>query len=129
MNKNNVTADNSNSGTINLTYLREMASGDTGFMEEIMDMFIQQTPENLTKLQEYTTNRQWAEVKSLAHKMKSSVILVGIQELEEIFIHLQKEAVGAHPEEVVPHLVKRAQNLCDIAITELQAELKVLQGV
>jgi len=129
MNKNNVTADNSNSGTINLTYLREMASGDIGFMEDIIDMFIRQTPENLTKLQEYTTNRQWAEVKSLAHKMKSSVILVGIQELEEIFIQLQKEAVGAHPEEVVPDLVKRAQDLCNVAITELQAELKVLQGV
>ena len=129
MNENNIGANNPNSHKINLTYLREMASGDNSFMEEIMDMFIQQTPENLAKLHEYTMSRQWPEVKSLAHKMKSSVILVGIQELEDIFVNLQKEAMGPNPQEVIPPLVRRAQELCKIAVAELQVELKTLQGV
>jgi len=129
MNENNVAGNSANYATINLTYLREMASGDSSFMEEIMDMFIQQTPENLTKLREYTVKKQWPEVKSLAHKMKSSVILVGIQELEDIFVNLQKEALGSNPEKVVPPLVERAQALCAVAIAELKTELKALKSI
>jgi len=118
-----------NNPSINLTYLRDMASGDTGFMEEIMEMFILQTPENMDKLQEFTQNKQWLEVKSLAHKMKSSVILVGIKELEELFIDLQKEAVGPNPEVVIPPLFQRAKTLCAIAVAELKVELKAIQQV
>jgi len=129
MNENQAGGSNINSPTINLNYLREMASGDNSFMEEIMDMFIQQTPENLAQLQQYTQNQQWPEVKALAHKMKSSMILVGIKELEDIFVDLQKEAVGAHPAKVIPPLVQRANTLCDVAIAELQVELKALQDV
>lgn len=111
---------------INLDYLRQMASGDNVFMKEIINMFIHQTPANINLLYNYAVTQQWKEVKAVAHKMKSSIVLVGIQELEDIFSKLQHFAVSSEHTSLVEQLVLRAKTLCADAIEELKEELVYL---
>ncbi|WP_051360105.1 response regulator [Adhaeribacter aquaticus] len=113
--------------TLNLDYLKEMACGDNMFMTEIITMFIQQTPDNINTLMGYANKKSWQEVKTLAHKMKSSVVLVGIAELIDIFENLQKYALNPEQTHLVPGLIERAKIICDSAIIDLKEELKLLK--
>ena len=111
---------------INLNYLREMADGDMVFIAEIITMFIEQTPQNLHNLRAAAVAGNWKEMKALAHKMKSSVMMIGNQDLEQIFIDLQNHAVSTQPAEKIPPLIEQASDICSDAITALKAELQVL---
>ena len=113
---------------INLDYLREMSMGDEDFVVEIIHMFIGQIPANLQKLLEFTHNQQWKELKELTHKMKSSMMLIGIKELEEIFVDLQLYAVNPGKTALIEPMVLRAKQICEIAIEDLKVELKELEN-
>ena len=109
---------------INLNYLREMANGDASFIEEIINMFILQTPDNIANLLTLAQENKWLEVKAIAHKMKSSIVLIGNKELENICINLQQYARSPSSIELIPSLIFRAKTLCEKAIEELKLELK-----
>ncbi|MGV3504270.1 MAG: PAS domain S-box protein [Adhaeribacter sp.] len=111
---------------INLQYLEEMAEGDQHFIAEILSMFVEQTPRNLEHLQAFSREKDWKGVKALAHKMKSSVVMIGNQELEEIFVNLQLFATSEQQAAQIPELISQATEICQGAIAAIQAELREL---
>jgi HPt (histidine-containing phosphotransfer) domain-containing protein len=112
---------------VNLKYLREMANGDAHFIQEIISMFIQQAPVNAEKLLKLTKEENWPELKALAHKMKSSVALIGNQELEIICQDIQQYALLPNQNGLIPGLVLRAKTICEKAVAELKQELKTIK--
>lgn len=111
---------------IDLQYLEEMADGDQTFIAEILSMFVQQTPQNLESLQAYSAEKNWKGVKALAHKMKSSVVMIGNPELEEIFVNLQLFAASEEQAARIPALISQATEICEGAFAAIKAELQEL---
>ena len=54
----------------NLNQLREIASGNEEFVDKMVALFLEMTPELLNRIASGLQLQDWDEVKAAAHKMK-----------------------------------------------------------
>ena len=67
--------------TINLTYLESISDGDQDIINELISIFIDQMPEFFEGFKENFEKKDWLKIASVAHKAKSSVLSMGMEEL------------------------------------------------
>lgn len=66
---------------INLHYLNSITDGDKDLIKELIAIFIEQIPEFRDGLNESFEQKDWNKIAAIAHKAKSSVISMGMDEL------------------------------------------------
>ncbi len=127
--------NNDNDGEINnimnkhtdLSYLKKLANGSDEFITQMLTLFIEQTPDNLTKMEKYVQEKNWDSLSKIAHKMKPSIMFVGLKEIEQDVKSVEEYASeGSHLEEL-PKMISHIKDICDEAITELREEMTQLQ--
>ena len=69
---------------INLSYLESIADGDQGIINELIIIFLDQVPEFTEGFEESFSKKNWKILAALAHKAKSSVLSMGMNELGNI---------------------------------------------
>lgn len=77
---------------INLDYLHEFSGGDKLFEKEMIELFISNSIIELDNIEEAIKNRQFKIIKTIAHKLKSSVLIVGLSMLEKPLLTLEADA-------------------------------------
>ncbi len=96
--------------TISLDYLKNFSGGDAGFMSEMMTMFLDQVPDEATKLLDLLRDEAWDELGKLAHKMKPNFLMMGLQQQQLMALEIEtlcktgdfdKEHVAILTEELV----------------------------
>ena len=85
---------NSNSKIIDLSYLREMSGNNKDIMVEMVEIFIEQNPEFTEGISNYFENKQWTELGAVAHKAKSSVRIMGMDELGDCLEKIEHYSKG-----------------------------------
>ncbi|MCL3779293.1 Hpt domain-containing protein [Prolixibacteraceae bacterium JC049] len=110
----------------NLNYLNEVTGGEPMIVKEMLEMFIGQVPELQANIQQYLADKKYIELGKEAHKAKSSVLIVGMDDLgvrlKELQLLTEKgEAIEKYPEYVEEFVTK-----CDKAVEELTEALKEL---
>jgi len=118
---------NNPSGTYtDLSFLTAFSGGDTGFVKEMVVMFVQKMPVDLPQLKLLAENSEWAEVKSLAHKLKSSVNFMGIPGMKEKLQKLEDDtqAENIYPEQLLAD-INGVINICNKAVEELKAQFEI----
>lgn len=63
----------------NLTYLTNFAGGDQSFIDQMIGLFCKQVPEELNNIRVHASLNNLADVRNVAHKLKSSVSLLGAE--------------------------------------------------
>ena len=97
----------------NLEYLHRMSSGDESFVKEMIKLFLKQVPQELEKLSTAASDGQ--AVKQIAHKLKSSVSMVGAEDLLVQVKELEQKAInGIDPISVVSYQQELSQKFTDI---------------
>ncbi|HEY0895222.1 MAG TPA: Hpt domain-containing protein [Sphingobacteriaceae bacterium] len=105
---------------IDLSYLRAIASDSNEFMIEMIDLFLGQTPEYFSQLQEAADNQNWKEVASLAHKIKPTLAFMGLNAARADIEDIEKKArLQEKPEEIAPRLDKM-RSACEILFRKLK---------
>lgn len=66
---------------INLSYLESIADGDQEIIKELITIFLEQVPEFTDGLADHYSGKNWKGIAALAHKAKSSVISMGMNNL------------------------------------------------
>ena len=115
-----------NKSAINLTSLKELSKGDDNFVKEMVQIFIDQTPETINNLEKYMNNKDWKMVRALAHKMKPSFSFVGLQELYEILNSIEEYAESETNLDLLPEMIAKINKECTLALAELQEMVKHL---
>ncbi|WP_026475505.1 Hpt domain-containing protein [Alkaliflexus imshenetskii] len=69
---------------VDLTYLESIADGDDSIIKELIVIFLEQMPEFTDGFTDCFNNKAWKELAALAHKAKSSVISMGMNDLGNI---------------------------------------------
>lgn len=72
-----------------LTYLKEMSSGDKNLMIEVLDIYLEQVPEFISEFHEALKKRDYIKISSIAHKAKTSVAIAGFNELALVFKRME----------------------------------------
>ncbi len=110
----------------NLTYLREVAEGNNEIIREMIEIFILQVPEFIQNLQQFLHQRRYKELGNEAHKAKSSVLVMGMEELASDLKTLQLATIDGIGEETYPDYVRKFEIQCLAAVEELKKELENL---
>jgi|SRR6476661_4914673 len=86
MDRNNFKTD------IDLSYLREVVSGNTEFMIEMIDIFLDQTPGFVDDLTKAIEEKDWPKVALVAHKLKPTFSFMGIASANELMEDIERDA-------------------------------------
>lgn len=74
------------------TPLKALASGDKDFESEMLEMMLKSFPEDFERLERAAESGDTATLKTVAHRMKSSVALAGEKEIAELLNDIQNAA-------------------------------------
>ncbi len=85
---------NSNTKIIDLSYLKEMSGDNKDIMIEMVEIFIEQNPEFTEGISSHFENRQWTELGAVAHKAKSSVRIMGMDEIGDCLEKIEHYSKG-----------------------------------
>ncbi|WP_299826487.1 ATP-binding protein [uncultured Pontibacter sp.] len=75
---------------VDLTYLQSMSRGNSKFIKEMINLFLVHTPVELVKLETAVTQAQLKDVSEIAHKLKSSVAMMGIENMAKGLKEIEK---------------------------------------
>jgi signal transduction histidine kinase/CheY-like chemotaxis protein/HPt (histidine-containing phosphotransfer) domain-containing protein len=117
-----------NETLINLEYLEDMVGSSKIVMKEFFDIFILQVPEFVENLNKYFHEKNWEELKRQAHATKSSLAVVGMNDLKEYMQKLENMAKKEIETEKYPEMIAKFTKDCYEAIDELN-ELMLQWGV
>ena len=106
-----------------LDYLRKLANGSDEFIIQMLTLFIEQTPDALQRMEKYSKEHNWELLAKVAHKMKPSIMFVGIKELEKEMKTVEDYASEKTHTEEIQQMVTHIRDVCNEAIAELKEEM------
>ena len=104
---------------INLEYLNEMSDGSKDLKRDLISMFIKQVPVFSEQLDSYYKCGDYDSLGKLAHKIKSSVAMMGISELTTDMKTLEYIAKEGKEAEKYPVFISKFKAISNEAIIEL----------
>lgn len=111
---------------INLEYLNEMSEGNQDLVRDLITMFIRQVPIFNDQLENYYQSGDYMSLGKLAHKIKSSVAMMGISELTTDMKVLEDMAKRGINAEKYPQYISKFKAVTHEAVDELQVILEQL---
>lgn len=92
-------------------------------VDELMALFISLIPPMLDDLTQNIIDKDWQSISDIAHKLKSSMRLWGIDSLDETVVFIE---TYAHKEEMLEKVKTETTFLCDqlkLVVKDMQLEL------
>ena len=105
---------------VNLSYIKSMSGNDPGIIKELVDVFIEQVPEFIKEMQELFDNQDWHNLGMLAHKAKSSIAIMGMDDLAAMLKEFELDAKEAKSPEKYAAYIQRFIDETDHAVKELK---------
>jgi PAS domain S-box-containing protein len=105
-----------------LSYLRQLANGSDEFIQNMISIFLQQTPEAIEKMESAEKVKDWKAVRAAAHKMKPSFGFMGIKVLKDTIENLEENAANEKNLDQIAGLIAEIKSCCEKAILELKLE-------
>ena len=99
-----------------LTYLESMSMGSQEMVNEMIQIFLDQIPEFTDGLQDLLNKKDYSALGALAHKAKSSVAVLGMDNLAETLKELEMKAKSGDDIDSYPKLINLF--LVQVEITE-----------
>jgi PAS domain S-box-containing protein len=113
-------SDANKDGLVDLSYFREVVGDDDDMLVELLTMFLDQNPKEITDLKFMHEAGSMDDVKKLAHKMKSSLGTLGMKATVHVLNMIEKEALEGNKVRV-GELVAVVAHSCDLARAEINA--------
>ncbi|MDP4266286.1 MAG: Hpt domain-containing protein [Bacteroidota bacterium] len=110
--------------TLDLTYLKTMSDGSHEFELEMLNMIIEQIPEAILRINELLAQKDWDMIRALAHKLKSSVGIFGLNELKDILIMIEKLVLDNGNMEEMPGMVNDLIQKSKVSMDALNETIK-----
>ncbi len=112
---------------INTEYLEMVSGGNREITEELISIFRQQAEEFYEQLNGLLRNGKYKELGLLAHKAKSSVAIMGMEEMSVMLKEMEINARDEINTESYPDVIERFRTDTTEAIKELEHYISTLQ--
>ena len=103
-----------------LTYLKGMSGENPQIIKEMITIFIEQAEGYIRDIQKNFDEKNYIALGKLAHKAKSSISIMGMNELAADMKTLELLTKEGQEEEKYPELVKKFIAQTQLAIAELK---------
>ena len=104
--------------------LEELADGDSEFKDQILSLVIDQSEETQNEIEDFFSHQSLERLKEAAHKYKSSVHILGNQELVSLFQRLEELCRMQGKKQEILEVAIHAKKICQALIDQLKGELK-----
>lgn len=104
-----------------LSYLKTISDGSEEFISEIINTFIEKTPELLHEMMEAGANKNWEKVGALAHKLKPNLTLLGINTIKPIALSIEQDGKASVNTNTLEDRINELNRVCSTAIDQLSA--------
>ncbi|MBP6334864.1 MAG: response regulator [Bacteroidia bacterium] len=112
-----------NAQKINLTYLKQIADGNDAFIIEMLEMFLNKTPQALEEMNNCYKQNNWDELRQIAHRIKPSFAYIGLSETQNTLAEIEKLSENAEQPEKVGKLMYEVGSVCENVFSQLEKEL------
>lgn len=102
-----------------LTYLKNMSAGNKELVIEMIGIFKQQVEEFVVEMTQLNDNKQYIELGKLAHKAKSSISIMGLNELAIELKNFENDAKAGIGTEKYPAFIAHFREETSEAVVEL----------
>jgi HPt (histidine-containing phosphotransfer) domain-containing protein len=103
-----------------LNYLKTMSGGDSGFIREMIGLFREQVEEYSLSMPELLRKKDYDSLAKTAHKAKSSVAVMGMNEVADMLKELETLAQEKKEVERCGSLVNEFLEQSRLALAELE---------
>ncbi|HRH65079.1 MAG TPA: response regulator [Bacteroidia bacterium] len=108
---------------INLTYLKQIAEGNDSFIIEMLEMFLNKTPEALENLDASFRQSNWEELKQIAHRIKPSFGYIGLSGTQKLLAEIERLSEDHINPERIGELVGEVRQVSKSVFVQLQTAL------
>ncbi len=105
---------------LNLDYLRLMADDDEDTIQTMLGMLLEELPEEFEKIKTCYLEKNWSELHSVSHKMKSTLAFVGNEELTAANKEIERLAKEGTDLERIEELLAAMDDVMPLVMEELQ---------
>jgi len=109
----------------NLEKLRKIVDYDEAMIKKMVSMFIEKTPESLEEMSRHYQQKELVEVGKIAHKLKSSINLMGIDSLHQSVRIIEKYAMKNENHEDLPDLLDEFTQTCYKVLAQLKEQFNI----
>ena len=113
---------------IDLHFLNEAVMGNESLKVDMIEIMLQETPDELGKLVQFCEDKNWKRLGAMAHKFKSAAQYMGLKDMVELIKHIQHYAEEESHVHDLPDMVQKVNDTCKLACKELEIELKKLKA-
>lgn len=118
-----MTHDHNSHSSFDLSYLNQVFQGNKQMINQIITMFIKQVPEYIEEMQNCVVRSDFEALHPLAHKAKSSIAMLGLKDMENLVLEIEKNSKYKTNEDELPELVGRALKECRGVSIQLESVL------
>ena len=111
-----------------LSYLEDMGMGDDSLLIEMIQLFLDNTPESLRLMKEHEANNDWEKLSAEAHKLKPNLSYMGLNGAREIILDIEESVKDEAGLDAISGQIRELETICRKAYTELSERLDELQG-
>ncbi len=105
----------------NLDYLNGLSKGNNTFVEEMIEIFLTENPEEIRLLESGINDKNYTLIKASAHKMKSTIPFVGLDAIiGDDLSEIEKLCLENGDIHRIIELFSKVKNICLKAIEELK---------
>ena len=104
---------------INLDYLNEISDGNNDLLRDLVEMFFEQIPEYQKLLTDLYDKKDWINLGRVAHKAKSAILMVGMNDLAQKLKKLEENAKEGKNINEYQEIIAKFVRESDIALQEL----------
>jgi len=105
---------------INLDYLDLMSDGDEDMKQTMIEMLLEEIPEEMDKMRTYNEEGNWKELREVSHKMKSTLSFIGNAEMTTANQQVEDIAKVGQGTEAIPALLAILFDIYPKALDELK---------
>ena len=109
---------------IDLSYLKNMSAGNKDLVLEMIDIFKKQVVEFNTGMDDLFAKKNFEDLGRLAHKAKSSISIMGLNDLAVELKTFENLARAGEKEDTYPDFINRFKKETEEAIEELNEVVK-----
>jgi len=110
-----------------LSYLREMSGGNKELILEMIGIFKDQVIEFSVEMDKYLNNKEYELLGKLAHKAKSSVSIMGMQDLARDLKNLENLASDGKKSETYAGIIQNFKQETAVATEELNVVINNIE--
>lgn len=105
---------------IDLTYLNEISGGDSSFIKEMLELYVNTTATEGALFDGLVQNNDLDGINHLAHKMKAPIQMLGASDLFNTIKMLELYGKEKSHVEEIPAMVQKIQEQIELSIIEIR---------